>query len=319
MTLRTLFMGSAALACPSLRALHACPLVDLLGAVTQPDRPKGRRLALTACPVKQLAQELGVATMSPERVNTLDVLTDLAALKPELIVVVAYGQFLGTTLLSLPRYGCMNVHASLLPRYRGAAPVQWAIANGDAVTGVTTMRVNAQMDAGDILLQRDVPIEAEDTAGSLMARLGEVGAGLLIETVASHVNGTLRPQRQDATLATLAPKLHKQDGRIDWTRAAVELHNRIRAFHPWPGSFCLLAAPSAGGAEPAPALKVHRVAVEAGCGLPGMVLEAGGRGPLVATGQGALRLLEVQAPGGKAMAGSDYVRGRALRVGDLLG
>lgn len=311
-------MGTADIAVPILRALCALPGVEVAGVVSQPDRPKGRKLVQTPSAVKLAALELGLPVQTPEQVNTPESVAALGAWRPDVMVVVAYGQILREPLLRLPPRGCVNVHASLLPRYRGAAPIQWAIARGDVVTGVTTMLMNARMDAGDMLLQQTVAIGPEDTAGVLQVRLAAAGADLLARTLPAWMSGTLVPRPQDETLATLAPKLHKGDGEINWTLSATEIYNRVRGFNPWPGAYCLVPEVSDAGAAPT-VLKVRRVAVESGTGEPGCVLDVGGGGPLVAAGSGALRLLDVQAPGGKAMAGEAYLRGRPLRVGTRLG
>lgn len=308
--MRVVFMGSAELACPALMALATAPGMDVVGVVTQPDRPKGRNLGLAACRAKVVAEVAGLNILTPQKVNAPESVEALRGLAPELIVVAAYGQILGKTLLALPRRGCINVHASLLPRYRGAAPIQWAIANGDAVTGVTTMLMNPEMDGGDILLQEPVEIGDGETAGELHDRLARTGAGLLLRTLEAWLAGTLTARPQDPGQATLAPKLRKQDGQIDWTRDAREIYNRIRAFNPWPGSYCAVR-----GAGDAGVLKVHRVAVEAGEGPAGRVLAIGAEGPLIAARHGAVRLLEVQPPGGRVMSGAAYWRGHPVEIG----
>jgi len=311
--MRILFMGSAAFACPSLDVLLADPAADVVGVVSQPDRPKGRSLGVTACPVKGQADRRGIPVLTPERVNDADSLAQIEALRPELIVVVAYGQILRKALRDMPRFGCINVHASLLPRYRGAAPIQWAIARGERVTGVSTMFLNAGMDAGDIILQREAAIEAADTGGSLHDRLAQSGAELLSATVDAIRKGAAPRTAQDEAEATYAPKLKKSDGRIDWGLRAVGLHDRVRAFNPWPG--CVCEVPAGAGHF----LKVLRARVESGSGRPGMVIDIDGEGPLVQTGNGALRLLEVQPDGRKPMSGSAFVRGHAVRVGERVG
>jgi methionyl-tRNA formyltransferase len=311
--MRILFMGSAAFACPPLDALLANSAADVVGVVTQPDRPKGRSLEVTACPVKSQADRLGIPVLTPERVNDADSLAQIEALRPELIVVVAYGQILRKTLRDMPRFGCINVHASLLPRYRGAAPIQWAIARGARLTGVSTMFLSARMDAGDIILQREAAIEPADTGGSLHDRLAHFGAELLSATVDMIRKGTAPRTAQDEAEATYAPKLKRSDGRIDWGLRAEGLHHRVRAFNPWPG--CACEVPAGSGHF----LKVLRARVESGSGRPGTVIAIDGEGPLVQTGYAALRLLEVQPEGRKAMSGSAFVRGHGLRAGQVLG
>lgn len=308
--MRVVFMGSAAMSCPALKALGGAPGVDLVGVVTQPDRPKGRHLGVTPCDARRVAEAADWPVLAPPRVNTPESLAALRIWRPDLLVVVAYGQLLGRELLALPARGCINLHTSLLPAYRGAAPIQWAVANGETRTGITTMLMNAEMDAGDILLQEVLAIGPEETAGQLHDRMAVLGATLLVNTVAAWGEGRLTPRPQDHTAATLAPKLRKQDGEIDWTRPARDLYNRLRGFDPWPGSFCRLPA-AAGGAP----LKVLRVAVEAATGTPGEVLDVNGPGPLIAAGEGALRLLKVQACGGSPMNADAYLRGHPLALG----
>lgn len=310
--MRVMFMGSAALACPSLERLLATPGIELVGAVTQPDRPKGRSQQVSACPVADVARRRGLPVLTPEKVNTPESLAALAALTPDMIVVVAYGQILRPGILSLPHLGCVNLHGSLLPKYRGAAPIQWAVANGEAVSGVTVMFMNERMDAGDMVAKREVPIAADDTGGTYGGKLAHAGAELLVESVQAIRDGRATRTPQDESLATLAPKLSKQDGRIDWRMPPGSVHNRVRGFNPWPGGWTV-----SGDGSAAEVLKVLRTRIEAGRGEPGKVLDAGGEGPLVACGDGGLRLLEVQPEGRKPMGGGDYVRGHRLQAGHL--
>jgi methionyl-tRNA formyltransferase len=262
-----------------------------------------------------MAVAQGARLMTPESVNAAESIAELRNLAPDVIVVVAYGQILSRTILGIPPMGCVNLHASLLPLYRGAAPIQWAIANGESRTGVTTMMMNEKMDDGDILLQEEVGIAHDETAGELHERLAMIGAELLLQTLDGMLAGTLRPRPQDRSLATFAPKLRKDDGRIDWTRPHAEIYNRIRAFDPWPGSFCAVGEEEASGYR----LNVLRCRPERTGGVPGVVLECGAEGPLVAAGSGSLRLLAVQPEGRQAMDGADFLRGYRLRTGDKLG
>lgn len=304
--MRILFMGSAELACPSLDRLLDCAADTVVGVVSQPDRPKGRALKLASCPVRAHVADRGIPVLTPENINAPDSVAALRALAPDLIVVVAYGQFLKTEVLNLPPLGCINVHASLLPKYRGAAPIQWAIANGEIETGVTTMYVNERMDAGDIVDQRVEPIFPDDTAGILHDRLARCGAELLATTLEALRQGTIRRRQQNEAEATLAPRLKKADGRIDWHQPAAVIDNRVRGFNPWPGCFCELA--------PAGVVRVLKSRVENSHGAkPGAVLEAFGDGPLIQTGQGALRLLEVQPEGRKIMSGAAFLRGHPVK------
>jgi methionyl-tRNA formyltransferase len=302
--MRIIFMGSAELACPCLDRLLANPGDQVVGVVTQPDRPRGRSLQMAPCAVRAHVAARGLPILTPENVNAADSVAALRALAPDVIIVVAYGQFLGANILSLPPRGCINVHASLLPKYRGAAPIQWAVACGETETGVTILFVNARMDAGEIIDQMVEPIRPEDTAGSLHDRLARCGAELLARTVAALRQGSIRHQPQDEAAATFAPRIKKSDGFIDWRLPAILIHNRVRGFNPWPGCSCEL--------PPAGVVRIMRSRVEPGEGQPGLVLEASGDGPLVQTGQGALRLLELQPAGRKVMSGAAFLHGHPL-------
>src|SRR5438552_3842332 len=231
-----IFCGTPQFAVPTLEKLVESFNVRLV--VTQPDRPKGRRLELVASPVKQSALELSLPIYQPEKIKTNEELqTKLEEISPNAIIVVGYGRIVPSWMLQLPEFGNINLHASLLPKYRGAAPIQWAIANGESVTGVTTMRIDEGLDTGDILLQRELSISEDATAETLAAKLATIGADLMIETLMGLQTGTIHPQRQDNAQATLAPILKKEDGRIDFSRRAPEIYNRFRGFQPWPGAF----------------------------------------------------------------------------------
>ena len=276
----------------------------VVGVVTRPERPQGRGLKVAACPVVEAAGR-DANVLALEDVNSADSLARLQLLKPDLVVILAFGQILKAPLLRLPPLGCLNVHPSLLPKYRGAAPIQWAIANGARVTGVSTIFINERMDAGDILLQKEVAIDDADTGGSLQDKLAAEGAKLLVESITLIHGGKVRRRPQDEAGATYVPMLKKSDGRIDWTMPAVRIHNRVRAFNPWPGSFCRLPPDGAGGA-----LKVLATEVEEGKDLvPGSVIEWRGRGPLVQAGDKAIRLVTVQPENRKAMNGRAYICG----------
>lgn len=311
--MRVVFLGSSDFACASLESLLKLDGVRVVGVVTQPDRPRGRKLEVAPSPVKSLALPRSLPVLTPLQVNSSESVASLRELAPEMLVVVAYGQILKRELLDLPPLGCINLHASLLPKYRGAAPIVWAVAGGETTTGVTTMRMNQRMDAGEILQQRTVDIFADDTGGSLHDRLAAAGAALLAETVQTLACGSLQGRPQDESQATLAPKLNKTDGRMNWRRPAVELERRVRAFNPWPVCFSLL--PDGGP------LRILQTTVE-GCAVgdpPGRVLEADRvNGPLVATGAGALRLRAVQAMGRRVMSGAEFLRGHPLPPGTVL-
>jgi methionyl-tRNA formyltransferase len=318
--LKIVFMGSAPISCRVLEALldrendykegrHRRPI---LAIVTQPDRPKGRGAVIEPSPVRVLAEKAGIPLLAPEKVNSPDVMSELMALRPDVIVVVAYGQLLGKTLLSIPPKGCINLHTSLLPRWRGAAPVQRALENGDAVTGVTIMQMNEAMDAGDILAQRELAVGADDTAATVLDRLSSIGGLLMKETLDRLSQGKISSRPQNGALVTFAPKLKKEEGQMDWLQSAVMLSNKVRAFNPWPVANCGMGSPEG------ERLQVYRAGVEPGSGEPGVILDVKGNGPLVATGQGALRLLEVQAAGRKRMNGAAFLCGQRLKPGDKL-
>ncbi len=306
--MRIIFMGSSDFSCRCLDALARCSNHLICLVVTQPDKPKGRHLVPSPSAMRKKAEEMGLPVMTAEDVNSSESEAALASLKPDVIVVVAFGQILKKNILTLPPRGCVNVHASLLPRYRGAAPIQWAILKGEKVTGVTVISMNERLDAGDILGQKQVDIEEDDTAGTLHDRLATAGGEILAHVLDGMEKGNVLHQKQDDALATFAPKLRREDGRIEWGLSAADLHLRVRAFNPWPG--CFAAAPDGEGN-----VKIWRTRTEAGTGQPGEILEISDEGPLVATGDGALRLLEVQPEGKKRMDGASYVRGRRLAAG----
>jgi methionyl-tRNA formyltransferase len=292
------FMGSPEFALPSLRALAGH--YPIVGVITQPDRPAGRGKWMTPPPVKALAEELGLPVMQPERLKAPEAMQQLRQLAPDLIVVVAFGQILRTDVLNLPKFGCINVHASLLPRWRGAAPIQAAILAGDTWTGVTIMRMDAGVDTGPILSQKGIPIMPDDTAGFISQRLAGLGSELLIETLPGYLSGELQPQPQSETGTTYAPILKKEDGLLDFSRPAEELARRVRALNPWPGAF----TPWQG--QPLKVLRAH--AADDATSEPGKHL-VHERLPGIGTRQGILVLDEVHPAGKKPMPGSDFLRG----------
>jgi methionyl-tRNA formyltransferase len=313
-SLRVIFMGTAELSCDSLRALIASPLFQVGAVVTQPDRPKGRELKLQPSPVKELALQAGLPVLQPERARDEAFLGALRDLQPDLIAVAAYGQILPQSILDLPRHGCLNVHTSLLPRYRGAAPIQWAILNGDAETGVTIMKMDAGLDTGDILTQATTPIHPEDNSETLHNRLARMGAELLVRTIPDYVVGKLNSRPQPADGATYAPKIKKQDGHIDWNQPASVLWNRVRGLMPWPGAFSYLP----GQLQPH-LLKIWQAEVVARSGPPGEVLQADKAGIVVGCGREALRILILQREGGRHLPAQDFLTGHPLRPGQRLG
>jgi methionyl-tRNA formyltransferase len=310
--LRIVFMGTAELACASLEALVRNPGSDVAGVVTQPDRPRGRDLRPQPSAVKTLALALHLPVLQPERARHPDAVHQLAGLRPDVIVVVAYGQILPPEILDLPRYGCLNVHTSLLPRHRGAAPIQWAILEGDLETGVTVMKMDAGLDTGPILSQERTPIHADDNAQTLHDRLAVIGGALLVRTIPGYVQGTVQPVAQAADGATYARKILKEDGQIDWSLPARAIWNRVRAFTPWPGTYSFL------GPDSGPRLlKIWRADVLAGAsGQPGSILAADAGGIVVGCGEAALRILELQREGGRRLAAREFLAGHPLRPGD---
>jgi len=304
-------MGTAELACASLSAIAQRPRLALRAVVTQPDRPKGRKLQLQPSPVKATALPLGVPVLQPERARDPGFVAQLASLKPDLIIVAAYGQILPRSILDLPVHGCLNVHTSLLPKYRGAAPIQWAILNGDSETGVTIMKMDEGLDTGPILATVSTAILPEDNAQTLHDRLARLGADLLLETIAPYLAGTIELRPQPAAGATYARKITKEDGRLDWTQSATVLWHRIRAFTPWPGAFTFLPNPL----QPR-MLKVWLAQVERSLsGPPGEILFADKNGLVIACGEGALRLLQVQLEGSKRLDSAAFLAGHPLPAG----
>ncbi len=306
-------MGTPRFAVPTLNALADAHHV--VGVFTQPDRPAGRGRGLRESPVKQAALEHDVPLFQPRSLRTPEALARLTDWRPDVIVVAAFGQILSQEVLDLLLHGCLNVHASLLPRWRGAAPVAAAILNGDEVTGVTVMKMDAGLDTGPILTQREEPIRAHDTRATLTERLSHVGAELLVETLPAYMAGELEPRPQADKEATFADRLRKEDGELDWSRTAMELDRKVRAFTPWPGTFTFWEGRRLKVLEASP------LPEWAGDVAPGTVVEAGGRGAscAVATGEGALRLEEVQLAGKRAMAMGPFLRGRRGFVGSRLG
>lgn len=299
MSIRIVFMGSPEFALPSLQRLAAA--YEVCGAVTQPDRASGRGRELKPPPVKVLAQELGIPVIQPEKLRLPEPMDQLRAWHPDLIVVAAYGQILKQDVLDLPRYGCINVHASLLPRWRGAAPVNAAILAGDVETGVTIMKMDAGLDTGPMYAKRSIPVGAGDTTGSMLDALSHLGADLLHDVLPDILAGNLKPQLQSEAGMTYAPMLKKEDGLLDFDHAADELERRVRAMSPWPGAWFLW-----GGAP----LKVTRASVK----MEGLSVPAGQRfildgRPAVTCSRGSLILEEVQPSGKKVMPGKAFLAG----------
>ena len=312
--MRVVFAGTPDFAVPSLRAL-AGSRHEVLLAVTQPDRGTGRGRRLMAPAVKRAAEGVGVPLAQTADVNGEGERARLAELRPDVIAVVAFGQMLGRGVLAIPTHGCVNVHGSLLPRWRGAAPIAYALFRGDAETGVTTQRMVRKMDAGDILLQARTPIGESETAGDLHDRLAGIGADLLVRTLDGLEDGSITPEPQDPSAVTFAPTLAKHDGAIDWTQPAEVLRNRIRGLTPWPSAFTFLRR---GEDSIRLVLLASEVADAAGATSPGEILEASGDRLVVATGLDALRLTRLQRAGKKPIDAAAFLRGLPIHPGEAL-
>ena len=312
--IRLVFAGTSTFAVPILQSLSD-ERYPIAGVVTQPDKPAGRGNALQAPPVKLKALERGFPVYQPVTLKNEEARRLFESLAPELLVVVAYGKLLPAALLALPRYGAVNLHGSLLPRYRGAAPIQWAIANGDSETGVCTMRLDEGLDTGPVYACEKTPIDPEETVQQLSVRLAALGCGLMKRTIEGIVSGTLQPTPQDPALATLAPILNKEDGNIDWNLPALAIHNRIRAFNPWPGT---RAAFRDAGCR---ILKTRVRGKASEPAEPGTLIAGRGaeRFLSVVCGDGMLlEILEIQAPNRKPQTGLDFVNGFRVTAGEKL-
>jgi methionyl-tRNA formyltransferase len=309
--MRIVFAGTPEFAAEHLKALLDSPY-EIVAVYTQPDRPAGRGQKLMPSAVKALAVAHDIPVYQPHTLRNADAQAELAALKPDLMVVVAYGLILPQVVLDIPRLGCINSHASLLPRWRGAAPIQRAVEAGDAESGVTVMRMEAGLDTGPMLLKVVTPINADDTGGTLHDRLAAMGPGAVVQAIAGLAEGSLQGEIQDDTLATYAHKLNKDEARIDWSRPAVELERLVRAFNPWPVCHSSLDGES---------VKVLAADLSTGQGTPGEILSASKDGLVVACGEGALSLTRLQLPGGKALAFNDLFNSRREKFasGKVLG
>ena len=306
-----IFLGTPTFAVPTLEALVSAGH-HVLAVYTQPDRPKGRGGELAASPVKQTALRLGLSVQQPERIRRPEIVEQLRVLNPDAMVIVGYGQIIPQSIIDIPPRGIINVHASLLPKYRGAAPIQWAVANGETRTGVTTMRIDAGLDTGDMLLKWETDIGREETALELSPRLAQNGAALLVETLKGLTDGTITPQPQDNSQATLAPILKKEDGQIDWSWPASKIFNRTRAFLPWPGAYSFFRRQM-----------FHiwraRVSSEPTPGQPGQMVPGKKRLSIVCGENTALEPLEVQIEGRKRMPVESFLNGQRLNENERLG
>lgn len=302
-------MGTPGFAVPSLKALIESE-DHVVAVVTKPDTPSGRGRRLKPPPVKNLAIDFDIPVLQPEKVKTEGFHSELKEYEPDIICVAAYGKILPKNILDLPRACCINVHASLLPRYRGAAPVNWAIIRGEEITGITTMMMDEGMDTGDMLLKRELRIEAEDDSESLSEKLSIVGAEVLMDTIRLHKEGRLQRIPQDHSRATYAPMLKKEDGIIDWRKSSEEIRNLVRGTLPWPGAYTFMDGKN---------LKIHRAKISGGKGKPGEVVLSEPATLRVATGDGSLDIAELQIEGGKKLSVESFLMGRRIPAGTILG
>lgn len=311
--MRIVFCGTPQFAVPSLKHLIAQPDAEIVGVFTQPDRPKGRGHEVAVSAVKETAISSGLPIHQPEKIKSAEAESILRAANADVVVIIAYGQIIPARLLDIPKLGWINLHASLLPKYRGAAPINWAIANGETRTGVTTMKIDAGMDTGDILLQHELPIAPNESSPELAARLAGTGGPLMIRTLRGLADGSLTPQPQDATDVSYAPLLKREDGRIAWNRSAVEIYNRMRAFTPWPGSYStfrgkvchLYGEPAESGGSD---------------GLPGTIITAPNNEVFIHCGPGSLlRLERVKLEGRNEVSAAEFARGAHLASGERFG
>jgi len=305
--MRVIFMGSGDIALLSLHWLIKSPDCDVIAVVTQPDKPAGRHQLLTSSPIKQAALAAAVPVLQPVKVRESEVLQALAALEPDYIIVMAYGQILPKTLLDLPKIACLNLHASLLPRHRGASPIQSAILAGDSATGITLMHMDVGLDTGDIIIQKAIPMSPTETAGTLHDRLAELGPKVLELGLSLFKTNSAPRTTQAPTLVTVSVKLDRDSGHVDWTQPAQQLDRHIRAMHPWPGSFTLLPNHKK--------LKIHAAEICFASGPAGEILPSTADELLVAAGTLSLRLTEVQIEGRSRMPAADFLRGNPLQPG----
>ncbi len=304
--LRTVFMGTPDFALQTLQGLIDAGC-NMVGVYTQPDRPKGRGKQLAAPPVKELAQHYGIPVYQPLKLRQPEAVAELEALAPDLIVVVAYGQILPKSVLDIPAHGCINVHASLLPTYRGAAPINKAILDGETETGITTMYMDVGLDTGDMLLRKSLPIGPEETAGELHDRLASLGRKTMEETLQQLCAGTLQREVQDDEQSTYASMMKKEDGRIDWGRSSLEIHNHVRGLDPWPGAYTSLNGELLKLAKTSPDVNDG--------GKAGTVVSAASSGVRIACGSGTLLVKELQLAGRKRLTAGDFLRGCNLEPG----
>ena len=307
--MKIIFMGTPDFAAASLEALIASRH-EIQAVVTQPDKPKGRKGELTPSPVKVIAKREGIKVYQPLKVRDEEFVKTLRAYNPDVIVVVAFGQIIPLSILKMPKYGCVNIHGSLLPKYRGAAPIQWAVLDGEKETGITTILMDEGIDTGDILLKKTIKIDTDETSGSLFDKLMALGAETILETLDELENGSLTPIKQGESPTAYAKMLTKAMGLIDFTKSAKELDCFVRGMDPWPSAYTLLSGKT---------LKLWKVRVVEGSGKAGSVIEIGKESFTIACGEGAIEVLEVQLEGKKRMSAGDFLKGITLNIGQELG
>ena len=307
--MKIIFMGTPDFAAASLEALIDSRH-EIQAVVTQPDKPKGRKGELTPSPVKVVAEEKGIKVYQPLKVRDEEFVETLRAYNPDVIVVVAFGQIIPLSILQMPKFGCVNIHGSLLPKYRGAAPIQWAVLDGEKETGITTILMDEGIDTGDILLKKTIKIDTDETSGSLFDKLMALGAETILETLDELEKGSLTPIKQGESLTAYAKMLTKAMGLIDFTRPAKELDCFVRGMNPWPSAYTLLSGKT---------LKLWKVRAVEGSGKAGSVIDIGKESFTIACGEGAIEVLEVQLEGKKRMSAGDFLKGITLNIGQELG
>ncbi len=318
--MRIVFCGTPLFAVPALKHLLAQADFEIAAVITQPDRPRGRGQEVSFSPVKEVAVGAGIPVHQPEKIRSPEAQELLQKLAPEAVVIIAYGQIIPARLLPIPKLGWINLHASLLPRYRGAAPINWAIVNGETKTGVTSMRIDAGMDTGEILLQKEMEIGTAETAPELTARMSELGAPLIAETLRGLASGSIVPRAQDNALASSAPMLKKEDGRINWSLPALEIFNRIRGFAPWPGAYTSFRGQTCHIlGEPASKELSEQNAQSGKPGAPGSLVVSKSEVRVVCGGTTYLRVLAVKLEGRKQVSVAEFVNGAHLHTGEHFG
>lgn len=317
--MRIVFCGTPEFAVPTLKRLLAQPDFHIAGVISQPDRPRGRGQLISPSPVKAVAVAAGLAVHQPEKIRSAEAHELLRNLAPDCVVIIAYGQIIPASLLSIPKFGWINLHASLLPKYRGAAPINWAIANGETETGVTTMRIDAAMDTGEILLQLKIPIGATETAANLSVRLAEAGAPLIEETLRGLMAGKISGRAQDSSKASYAPLLKREDGRIEWSRSAKEIFDRMRAFAPWPGAYTTFRGQTCHiWGEPASKENIKALGDKTSV-TPGTLFPEKDELYVVCGGATVLRALTIKVEGRKQVTAAEFANGARLKPGERFG